>query len=98
MEYEIRELNMKALQEEILRKCRKKTKFLVPHRDETEDEEHEAEDLHEEEDVISTETDKIVEEELPFEDILAENRREYTAKEEFIYSMYNDILPVLVTE
>lgn len=97
MEYEIRELNVKALQEEILRKCRKKTEFLVP-RDETEDKRHEAEDLHEEKDVFSIETDKIVEEELSFEDILAEKRRKYTAKEEFVYSMYNDILPVLVTE
>ncbi|KAL6429539.1 hypothetical protein ACFW04_007469 [Cataglyphis niger] len=86
MEYEITEL--KALQEEILRKCRKKTKFLVPH-DETEDEEHKAEDLHEEKDILSTETDKIVEEELPFQDILAEKRREYTAKEEFIYLIWD---------
>lgn len=97
MEYELRELNMKALQEEILRKCRKKTEFLAP-RDETEDEERETEDLHEEEDVVSMEIDEIAEEELPFEDILAEKRHKYTAKEEFIYSMYNDILPVLVAE
>lgn len=96
MEYEIKELDMKALQEEILRKCRKKPEFLTP-RDKTEDEEHEVEDLREEEDVLSMKTDKITEE-LPFEDILAEKRRKYTAREEFIYSMYNDILPVLVAE
>ncbi|CAL1674674.1 unnamed protein product [Lasius platythorax] len=96
MEYEMKELDMKALQEEILRKCRKKAEFLAP-RDETKDEEH-AKDLHEEEDVFSMETDKIAEEELPFEDILAEKRRKYTAKEEFIYLMYNDVLPFLIAE
>lgn len=97
MEYEMKELDMKALQEEILHKCRKKLEFLAP-RDKREDEEHEAEDLREEEDVLSMETDKITERELPFEDILAEKRRKYTVREEFIYSMYNDILPVLVAE
>lgn len=98
MEYEIKELDLRALQEEILRKCRKKPEFLAPRDERSEDEEHEAEDLHEEEDVISMEIDKIAEEELPFEDVLAEKRRKYTAREEFIYLMYNDILPVLVLE
>lgn len=98
MEHEIKKLDLKALQEEILRKCRKKPEFLGPRDESSEDEKHEAEDLHEEEDVLSMEIDKIAKEELPFEDVLAEKRRKYTAREEFIYLMYNDILPVLVLE
>ncbi|XP_011702082.1 PREDICTED: radial spoke head 10 homolog B2-like [Wasmannia auropunctata] len=95
MEYEIKELDMKALQEEILRKCRKKTEPLILF-DETE-EVRKKEDLYEE-DIDSIETEKITDEELPFEDILAEKRRKYTTKEEFIYSLYNEILPAFVTE
>lgn len=95
MEYKIKELDMKALQEEILRKCRKKAEFLDSRDDETK--EHEAKDLHEKEDVLSMEIDKITED-LPFENILAEKRRKYTAKEEFIYLMYNDVLPFFVAE
>lgn len=93
MEYEIREeLDMQALQEEILRKCRKKTEpSVLP---EEAKEEHE----EEEEDVTAIETEKIMDEELSFEDILAEKRRKYTAKEEFIYSLYNSILPPFVAE
>lgn len=96
MEYKVRELDMKALQEEILRKCRKKTEHLtLP--DKTEDDEYKEEDSYEE-DVVSIETDKTTDEELPFEDILAEKRRKYTTKEEFIYSLYNNILPAFVAE
>ncbi|XP_029162670.1 phosphatidylinositol 4-phosphate 5-kinase 4-like [Nylanderia fulva] len=80
---------MKALQEEILRKCRKKAEFLAPRDDETKNEEHEVKDLHEKEDALSMETDKITEEDLPFEDVLAEKRRKCTAKEEFIYSIWD---------
>lgn len=96
MEYKVRELDMKALQEEILRKCRKKTEPLtLP--DKTEDDEYKEEDSYEE-DVVSIETDKTTDEELSFEDILAEKRRKYTTKEEFIYSLYNNILPAFVAE
>jgi len=95
MEHAIKELDMKALQEEILRKCRKKTELLT-FSDETKNDEHK-EDLYEE-DVASIETEKTTDEELPFEDILAEKRRKYTTKEEFIYSLYNNILPAFVAE
>ncbi|XP_017758943.1 PREDICTED: radial spoke head 10 homolog B-like [Eufriesea mexicana] len=37
-------------------------------------------------------------EDLPFEDILADKRRTYSAKEEFIYLLYNDILMYFVKE
>lgn len=94
MEYKTKELDMKALKEEISRKCRKKTgPSVLP--DETKDERKE-EDLREE-DVASTETEKI-DEELPLEDLLAEKRRKYTTREEFIYSLYNNILPAFITE
>lgn len=96
MEYKIRELDMQALQKEILRKCRRKTELLALS-DETEDDEHKEEDLHEE-DEASIETEKTTDKELSFEDILAEKRRKYTIKEEFIYSLYNSILPAFVTE
>jgi len=98
MEYKIRELDMQALQEEILRKCRKKTKKEpLALSDEMEDDEYK-QDVHEK-DVVLIETEKtITDEELPFEDILAEKRRKYTTKEEFIYSLYNNILPAFVTE
>lgn len=96
MEDKIKELDMKALQEEILRKCRKKTGPSVLS-DETEGDEHKEEDLHEE-DIVSTEIEKTTNEELPFEDVLAEKRRKYTTREEFIYSLYNNILPAFVTE
>lgn len=95
MEYKRRELDMKALQEEILRKCREKTEPAVLS-DETEGDEHK-EDLHEE-DVASTEIEKTTDEELLLEDVLAEKRRKYTAREEFIYSLYNNILPAFITE
>ncbi|XP_018394290.1 PREDICTED: phosphatidylinositol 4-phosphate 5-kinase 3-like [Cyphomyrmex costatus] len=80
---------MKTLQEEILRKCRKKTESLIfPDKMEN-DEEFKEEDLYEE-DVISVETEKTTTEELPFEDVLAEKRRKYTTKQEFIYSLWNE--------
>jgi len=94
MEHAIKELDVKALQEEILRKCRKKTELLT-FPDETKNEHKE--DLYEE-DIASIETEKTTDEELPFEDILAEKRRKYTTKEEFIYSLYNNILPAFVAE
>lgn len=95
MEYKIKELDMKALQEEILRKCKKKMESLII--PETKDDEHKEEDLYEE-DVLSIETDKTTDDELPFENILAEKRRKYTTKEEFIYSLYNNILPAFVAK
>lgn len=96
MEHAINELDIKALREEILHKCKKKTKPLtLP--DETENDEHKEEDLYEE-DIASIEAEKITDEELPFEEILAEKRRKYTTKEEFIYSLYNNILPAFITE
>lgn len=36
------------------------------------------------------------EDELPFQDILADKRRKYNAKEEFIYLLYNDVLKYFV--
>lgn len=96
MEYKIRELDMQALQKEILRKCRKKTEPLALS-GKMEDDEYK-QDVHET-DVVSIETEKtITDEELPFEDILAEKRRKYTTKAEFIYSLYNNILPAFITE
>jgi len=95
MEHAIKELDMKVLQEEILRKCRKKTELLT-FPDETKNDEHK-EDLYEE-DITSIKTEKTTDEELPFEDILAEKCRKYTTKEEFIYSLYNNILPAFVAE
>ncbi|EGI60710.1 Radial spoke head 10-like protein B [Acromyrmex echinatior] len=71
---------MKSLQEEILRKCRKKTESLILP-DETENDKEHKEDLFEE-DIVSIETEKTTNDELLFEDVLAEKRRKYTTKQE----------------
>ncbi|XP_014469332.1 PREDICTED: uncharacterized protein LOC106741638 [Dinoponera quadriceps] len=76
---EIKELDVKELQRKILCKCQK-AEFLAPC--------YEEEDVCQEEDIedikaLSMKDDKIVEEELPFEEILADKRRKYTAKEEW---------------
>ena len=96
MEYVTKELDMKSLQEEILRKCRKKTESLILP-DETENDKEHKEDLFEE-DIVSIETEKTTNDELLFEDVLAEKRRKYTTKQEFIYLLYNNILPAFVAE
>ncbi|KOX81041.1 Radial spoke head 10 like protein B [Melipona quadrifasciata] len=72
------------LKEFISRKCQKKVIFL-----ESYGEEEEVEDIEEKKSEI---------EELAFEDILADKRRKYSAKEEFIYLLYNDILKYFVIE
>ncbi|KYQ59346.1 Radial spoke head 10 like protein B [Trachymyrmex zeteki] len=98
MEYNVtKELDMQALQEEILRKCRKKTESLILPDEMENNKKHKEEDLYEE-DITSIETERTTNEELPFEDILAEKRRKYTTKQEFIYSLYNNILPAFVAE
>ncbi|KAK2575662.1 hypothetical protein KPH14_012058 [Odynerus spinipes] len=79
-----------ALVEEIIRKCGKTMVFSEIE----EEEEMVEEDLHEE----SVEDEGIKEEEFPFEDILAEKRRKYGAKDEFVYFLYNDLLQYFVTE
>ncbi|CAK9826598.1 Radial spoke head 10 homolog B2 [Anthophora retusa] len=73
-----------TLQEMIMQKCRK----VIPLT--SFDEEEEFEDFEEEE--------RETTHELPFEDILAEKRRKYNAKEEFISLLYNDILKHFVKE
>lgn len=98
MEHEIQELDMNALRKEILRKCGKRAKFSAVYDKEEDDEYQEEEDIQEVDVSSETEVDKIVKEELPFEEILAEKRRKYTAKEEFIYLLYNDMLPFFVTK
>ena len=74
------------LKELISRKCRKKVISLESYGEE----EEEVEDIEEKESEII--------EELAFEDILADKRRKYSAKEEFIYLLYNDILKYFVIE
>lgn len=87
---------MDELQKEIQRKCRKNSESLV-FRDKTENDEYQKEYIQQENDVSIMKNDEIAEE-LAFEEILAEKRRKYTAKEEFIYLLYNDILPTFVTK
>ena len=92
----IKELDMNSLQEEILRKCGKKTEALILP-DETENDKEHKEDLFEE-DIVSIEIEKTKKDKLLFEDVLAEKRRKYTTKQEFIYSLYNNILPAFVVQ
>ncbi|CAL7933789.1 unnamed protein product [Xylocopa violacea] len=72
------------LKEAILQQCRKK---IVPL--ELFNEEEEMEDIEEKKSEVM---------ELPFEDILAEKRRRYNHKEEFIFLLYNDLLKYFVKE
>ena len=37
-------------------------------------------------------TDTTIEEELPLQDILAEERRRYDSKQEYVYLLYNDLV------
>ncbi|XP_032688229.1 uncharacterized protein LOC116852217 [Odontomachus brunneus] len=92
----IKESDIKELQREILCKCRRRAECIVPCYEE-------ADDICQEEDIRDVDTSSskdngITKEELPFEEILAEKRRKYTAKEDFIYLLYNDILPAFVTK
>ncbi|KAL6258173.1 hypothetical protein P5V15_010098 [Pogonomyrmex californicus] len=88
MEYKRRELDIKALREKILHKCRKKTEPLIlPNV--TEDEKHKKENLYEQ-NICAMKIDKIIE--LPFENILAEKHRKYTTKEE---KKKNEIISIL---
>jgi len=96
MKYVIKELDMNSLQEEILHKCGKKTEALILP-DETENDKEHKKDLFEE-DIASIETEKTKKDKLLFEDVLAEKRRKYTTKQEFIYSLYNNILPAFVAQ
>lgn len=96
MALEIKELDVDALRKEILYKCKKEPEYLAS-RTETKDHEYRQKADVQEEDILSMKTDEV-EEMAPFEDILAEKRREYTAKEEFIYSLYNSVLPAFVIE
>lgn len=96
MEYETRELDLKDLQEKILRKCRKKVEPLPPH-DATENNDYQKTEDIQEKDAFEIKTDEIIEEKQ-LVNILAEKRRKFTTKEEFIYLLYNDILPAFVTE
>lgn len=73
-----------TLKEMLLEKCRKKVISSV-------------ESFEEEEEVIE-EKGSETSEDLPFEDILADKRRTYSPKEEFIYLLYNDILKYFVKE
>ncbi|XP_017792632.1 PREDICTED: phosphatidylinositol 4-phosphate 5-kinase 5-like [Habropoda laboriosa] len=73
-----------ALKEVIKEKCRK----VIPSTS-FDEEEEEIEDVEEESETTQ---------ELPLEDILAEKRRKYNAKEEFIHLLYNDILKYFVKE
>ncbi|XP_018046533.1 PREDICTED: phosphatidylinositol 4-phosphate 5-kinase 3-like [Atta colombica] len=72
---------MNSLQEEILRKCGKKTEALILP-DETENDKEHKEDLFEE-DIVSIEIEKTKKDKLLFEDVLAEKRRKYTTKQEW---------------
>lgn len=91
----IKESDIRELQREILCKCRRTAESIAPCYEE-------ADDVCQEEDVRDVDTslakDNGITKELPFEEILAEKRRKYTAKEEFIYLLYNDILPAFVTK
>lgn len=92
----IKEPDIKELQKEIPCKCEIRAEFIGSCYEEISD-------ICQEEDIrvvdtFSVKDDKIIEEELLFEEILAEKRRKYTAKEEFIYLLYNDILPTFVTK
>lgn len=92
----IRESDIKKLQEEILCRCKKRANSLAACYEKIDDICDEEEDIQDVE--ISSTKDEIAEDELPFEEILAEKRRKYTAKEEFIYLLYNDILPAFVNK
>ncbi|KAG7208859.1 hypothetical protein KM043_015044 [Ampulex compressa] len=83
-----------ALYAEILRKCRKSviSSELYDQSEVVEEEEEDVQEMYNVEEVA----EKIVEEELPYDDVLAEKRRKYTAKEEFIYLLYNDILNAII--
>lgn len=75
-----------TLKEVISEKCRKKVISL----ESNSENEGEVEEMEEKESEII--------EELPFEDILADKRRKYSAKEEFIFLLYNDSLQYFVKE
>nr|XP_033192474.1 uncharacterized protein LOC117158062 [Bombus vancouverensis nearcticus] len=75
-----------TLKEVISEKCRKKVISLESYSEN----EGEVEEMEEKESEIV--------EELPFEDILADKRRKYSAKEEFIFLLYNDTLQYFVKE
>lgn len=92
----IKEIDIKELQGEILCKCRRNAESLVSCYEKVDD-------VCQEDDTRDTEAslmedDEIIRQEPSFEEILAEKRRSYTAKEEFIYLLYNNILPAFVTE
>lgn len=82
-----------SLRELILHKCRKRVSRI-----ELNDEEEEMTDTEGEDMFNNLEGSEIVQEELPFEDILAEKRRTYSIKEEFIFLLYNDQIKTFVNK
>lgn len=78
------------LTELILRKCRKR---LESYEEEEQDEYSDIEQF-----LDRLEEGETIQEEEPFEDILADKRRKYTVQEEFSYLLYNDLLKYFVKE